>query len=295
MAATVVGLLDWTLERDVQGYRTYLAEFLIETSDVEDGPATALFATGLPSPGSTWTYGNDNDPYVYCSPEIKLKPQLSGEPDDGWIAVCTFTNKPFPKCGGTPVENPLLEPYKLSGSFRKYPKTATKDRFDNPLTYSNHELMKGELVRIEEPRPTIELSFNLAFLPFSTLALCVNRLNDAPLWGFPARTVKLTDVSYVEKFYGTCWKYYTVSYTFEISIVGWDVDILDEGRKVLKKGGVVTNPNDFEIFKDLKDENSTILLDGAGKPLTDINNPVYLHKEILRDANLLLLGIPAVL
>jgi hypothetical protein len=283
------------MSRDAEGHRNYFIDWKVRADDPATGPYSVAFTSGLAAIGSTWNFGLDNDPWAFCLPEFTIKPLWEGEKSEYWKVTQNFSTKPMRRCQSGAVADPLLEPYTLGGSFKKYPKTATKDRFGRPLTYSNHEPMKGELVRVDEARPTIEIGFNVATLPLATFAIEVNCVNDVSLWGLPARTIKFTDVSWTRKIYGICWYYFTVHYTFEISIGGWDLNILDEGRRILKAGGDKMKPEDFEVYKDKKDENTSVLLDGNGSPLTDITSPVYLPKELLISNNLLLLGIPPVL
>jgi hypothetical protein len=58
-------------------------------------------------------------------------------------------------------------------------------------------------------------------------------VNAHALWGMPPRTIKFKLSSLDRKFYGTCLKYYRVTYEFEVRREGWDRDILDEGAKAL--------------------------------------------------------------
>lgn len=298
MAAVNYGLMHWSMQRDMLGHRTYECEWKLKTDDADDGPGIVMQCPTLPAVGSTWgshsDHGDESDPWAFCLPEMKISPFIDEEKQLWWKVGQTFTTKPMNRCNSVTIENPLLEPYTLGGTFRKYQKTATKDRFGKPLTYSNHEPMRGELVQIERALPTVEIGFNVGVLPLATFAVAVGSLNDSTLWGLNPRTIKFTDVTWTRKIYGICFYYFTVNYTFEIDVTGkWDPDVLDEGRKILKKGGDPKNPKDFEVFKDGKDENTAVLLDGLGGPLQDIDKPVYLHKEILPENNLLLLGIPA--
>jgi len=61
----------------------------------------------------------------------------------------------------------------------------------------------------------------------------VNTLNVAPLWGCPARTVKLEPPTWERRFYGACYKYFNRVLEFTVS-ADFDRDNLDEGTKCVR-------------------------------------------------------------
>lgn len=295
MSSSVKGRLDWSLKRDADGHRDYSIEWLVGCTDVADGPLVVLSASGLPAIGATWVFGNDNDPWAFCLPTCNVKPVLTREPGVWWVVEQTFSTKPLKRCQTTSIENPLLEPAKLSGTFAKYTKEATKDRNGNPIKSSSHELIKGKAVEVDDSRPGVQVSLNSLTLPLSTIAPMIDTVNDAMLWGLVARKIKLSNAPWSRQLYGTCTFYYTITYEFEIndSALGWDRKILDEGTKVLAKGGNKDNPRDFVVYKDRNGENTRVLLDGNGAAITDIANAHYFDFEYYEESDFTTLGIPA--
>lgn len=296
MSATIVGELDVKLTRDDNGHRDYEVTWDVETSDTDDGPQVILAALDTFSPvGSTWNFGNDADLWAFATPFAEITPvQLnSGDPTTKWTATQKFTTRPIKRCQTDPVEDPLLEPYKISGGFNSITREATKDKDGAALVYPNFERIKGALVEDEVGYPTIKIDLNLATLPLSTYTLMIKRVNDTTLWGLPPRTIRLYDVTWSRNLYGVCYYYYTVSYSFEIDLDTFDRDILAEGTMILAPGGNPNNPLDFIKYKDGQDENATTLINANGEAITNVADAYYVKPKIKKEANFLLLGIPS--
>lgn len=315
------GPLTWELTQDDEGHREYHISHLVVTN-YGDGPLTVLTASGLPAVGSYWAFGNEIDTWAYCLPKCNVR-FYKRQDEDGkhqWYRVDqTFSTKPRnDRCQDQSIEDPLMEPPRLSGSFQHYQKEAMKDRFDNLLINSSHELIRGAAIEFDESRPEIHIEINYLTLDLALLCSYMETVNASPLWGLPARCIKLSDAPWERKVYGKCCYYYTVSYNFQINAVldendtlvsGFDRKIVDSGLKALSGhldptsgswtldniGGVAPdpdNPNHFVQYKDLNGENTRVLLDGTGKPLVDTSNPYYWDIEKFPNANFLLLGIP---
>lgn len=295
MSATVVGRLNWELEQDKDGHRTYSIEWLVRVTDFEDdGPATVLGASGLPAVGATWAYGNDSDAWAFCWPTARVRPVLRAEKGKYWIVEQTFTTKPLNRCQTSSIENPLNEPADISGNFVKFVREATRDRNGDLLTSSSHEQYRGAIVERDDNRPGIRASVNLVSLPLATACPLIDTLNDATLWGLPINAIKFSNMPWQRKLYGTCTYYYTVTYEFEVDYnTLFKRYIMDEGTKVLKPGGDANNPKDFARNKDLLGGHGKILLDGSGEALDDAANPYIWEKELYDESNFLLLpGLP---
>ena len=297
MAFTLIGPgpRSWSLETDDAGDRTYKIKFRVATNDPRDGPYLALQTTGLPLPGSPWAFGNDFDPDAYCRRTSTVRPYgvTEGRPVYQYDVEKTFSTKSEdessnPSCENGSIKDPLLMPDRLSGDFKNYLEELTRDRFGNPIVSSSWEQLRGAQVEFDRNRPSVVVEQNVAVLGLSVFAPMVDCLNSVPMWGLPRRCVKLSNVTWERKYYGTCYRYFTRRLMFDVRRNGFDRDLLDEGSKVLRGdwdrvegsgtfGKYVVaddldaatahlNPNNFIRFKDFHGENARAILDGRGRP-----------------------------
>ena len=237
MALTIIGERRPTGERDEKGYRTYTITYLVLSDDGLDGPANVMQTPGLPLPGAYWLLNNDIDVWVWCRPNVRIK---LAQPNDkvkgiAWEAEYTFSNKPLEsnKCEDQQVEDPLLEPPGITGQFERSTEEATKDRFGRKVKSSSHEQIRGPQNEWEVSSSCIKITQNVPALQLALLTYVNNAVNDAPLWGYPARWIKCTVEPWEEIYHGQCSKYYKRSFLFQTKHGGWDRDLLDEGTKVL--------------------------------------------------------------
>lgn len=322
MAATLIdGQTTWSGSRDDEGHREYKITHLVK-HDFLDGPKTIMDCPGLPVPGSIWNFDNDIDIWAFCYPSMIVRPhkQKDGEKFRYSTVEQKFSTKPMKRCSDTSIEDPLLEPDRISGSFVKYTQEALYDRFGERIKSSSHEQFRGPQVEFDANRPAVKIEQNVSDLELALFSELIDHVNDAPLWGLPARCVKLDDAPWEKKLYGSCSVYYTRSLSFSIMFETFDRDLLDEGTKVLHGHWNTTtgewdldningaapdpnNPQHFDRYKDKNGENARVILDGTGKPAKldlgtgtgEVGGPGSIHVEKYFESNLLLLGIPAVL
>jgi hypothetical protein len=318
MSATSLGPIGWGLKRDEEGHRTYKIGFKVQSTSVLDGPLVILGAAGLPVTGSTWSIGNDSDPWAFCYPTASVE-KIDNEEEIGyhWRVDKIFSTKPLKRCQTDTIENPLDEPMKLSGSFVSFMKQAQKDRFGKLILSSSHEHING----LERPtgRHNVIVEQNVLNLDMPTVTAIENHLNDAPLWGLPKRKILFARWSWERLLYGTCTFYYKRRMEFEVRNAPDDPfdleDVADMGYRRLKgqyENVYVTvppsmvwvtdpnadkdNPDDFVTITDLQGNPTPtpVMLDNNGRVNLDpVNNPSFRPKiEILLEANLLALGIP---
>lgn len=307
MAITNLGLLTWGLEIDDDGFREYTARWLIETTDPNDGPTSIWLSGAVAAIGSTWGYGNDIDLQAWCRPRASYKMVVENEKNTLWFVEQYFSNKPIYRCQDEAPGDPLSEPAKWGGTFGRSTKQTTIDK--DGLVIMNSALQR---VPVEVPNvlPTITVTQNVATLNLTGRATAMrNPLNDAPLWGMPARCVMLAKYTWEQNFYGQCFTYFAETFEFEVNDDTFDTDFIDEGTKVLNgkwntttgdwelvnidgAPPVATNPNHFIRYVDLNGYPGSTLLDGSGKPLTDADTPVIRTGKPLKESNLVLLGIP---
>ncbi|MCK9569089.1 hypothetical protein M0R72_09115 [Candidatus Pacearchaeota archaeon] len=321
MSASVFGgPRAWGGGRDDEGYREYKVTHLVKTTSADDGPTTVMFASGLPQIGALWQFGNDNDQWAFCYPWMNITPHdpKEGEKHLWWMVEQKFSTKPLNRCQDTQIEDPLLEPQKVSGSFVKYSREAWIDRNGNLLKNTAHEPFRGPQVEFDCNRPTVRIEQNISSLGLATFTAMIDTVNNNTLWGLPKRCIKLSNASWQRQIHGTCDVYYTRTFDFDIRFETFDVTLPDEGTKVLNghwvkdtadsnvskyvvlalKGGGApsyTNPQHFIQYLDMHGNPGRVFLNGKGLPANtttasytpSATNPttgtvasgdVYLHK-----------------
>lgn len=229
----------WSGSTDDEGHRTYKVRWLVDTN-VAEGPASVLEATGLPVVGSQWNFGGDSDLWAWCLPAMQASPTVSGEACNLWTVDQTFSTKPpaVQRCADQKIDDPLLIPPEISGDFKNYTEEATEDRFGFKITNSAWEAIRGPKVEFDHNRQSVKIKMNFAMLNLPFVTAMIDTVNAFPIWGFPARCVKLSKATWDRKFYGSCYVYYSYTFEFDVSInqdgtSGFDRNLDDEGTKVL--------------------------------------------------------------
>lgn len=282
---TLLGTRTVSGNRTSEGYREYDLTSLLVTDDNNIGPATILQSTLIPQIGDIWNFGTDVDVWAYCHPdaEVSIHQEKEGSPAYHWKVKQKFSTKSFGRCQDAPIGDPLQEPQKISGTFVKFTEEARYDLYGNPLIYSSLEKMHGPQVEFDANRPSVRIEQNVSSLDLPIFSPMVDSVNDSPLWGLPARCVKLSNASWERKYYGKCSVYYSRTFDFDINFDGFDRNILDIGTKVLNgafdatgvyvlknvASGVKPDPNNPQHFIQYLDKlgNPTpVVLNGAGLP-----------------------------
>ena len=314
MSASVIGgPINLTSTSDAEGYLEFKATFRVKVDNHLEGPESVRYATGLPTAGSIYAIGNDFNPWAFCLSTDSITPELPDEKNYYWKVEKTWSNKPVSPTGGqsgrcndTRIENPLLEPPKVSGGSAKYSEEATHDRYGNAIVSSSMEMLRGQQNEWDHNRSSIRIEMNVGTFFQVVIALsmrdCVNIL---PLWGYAARCIKLSNVTWERKYYGSCFAYYTVVMEFDTDVRTFDRDLLDEGTRVLKghwdnsDGAWVIdqvgtganarypwryNIGDFVQLQDTQGNGMRAPLNGYGLPAgVLVRVPVYLTDQQLVD------------
>ena len=296
MAVTVHGRTDWSMSRDKEGDRTYKVKWLVNSTSSTTGPLGALGAGTLPSIGTAWAQGDDSDSSALCLPLTSCSYLSKNEKGFWWEVEQTFSTKPLSRCQTDTVTNPLSVPDRISGTFSKYTAEVQKDFYGNPIMSSSHELFRGSSVEFDANRPSVSVERNLATLPLSTFAPMVDTVNNSTMWGMGSRKVKLSNVSWTRKMYGTCTFYYTVKYDFNVRYDGFDRVVYDEGTKILNEeieNPNKNNPEHFTRYKDVNGDYSRVFLNGNGKMIKVNEDPVEIAIKYYRQSNFTTLGLPS--
>ncbi len=210
MSATVLGgPKKWSGARNEDGERTYKVTYQVQTSASTVGPSEVFNAAGLPAVGTAWNIDGDTDDWAFRTSTTTVKMHSSYKNEKGtiWLVELTFSTRQPERCNEQDFEDPLSEPQKISGSFVKYVQEITKDRNDELILNSAHELIRGAIMEFDHNRPTVQIGQNVSALGLETFTEMVDTVNDSTLWGLSARKVKLSNVSWTRNTYGLCYVY----------------------------------------------------------------------------------------
>ena len=307
----LVGPIAQRFRRDEEGHRFYEIDWHVQTFSQHDNLAYILanwplFAVGSPyNLTAAWPEAVGTDMWAFCTPELNIAPHRDAA-DNGpvrhWVVTQYWSTKQSWRCNTFPVENPLLEPADISGDFIHEQRTASVDRFGKPLRHPNLQPITGPATEYQYSYPSISITRNQDVLPLATCVNLINKVNDAPLWGLPARKIQFIDVKFERKVYGNCFFYWRTTYVFRMDRNGFDKEIPAEGTKVYRGSGSSNDPKNYIPAKSDTDENESVPLDYRGRKLVWIQDlpdgtPQYAYPqwiqtpEILEQGNLLALGI----
>lgn len=285
------------LTRDKDGHRNYSVTHQVITTTSEDGPHTIMNAPGLPVIGSTWSFGNDNDTWAQCWPQMRVvrDPKADRFAPRAWLVTQNFTTKPFSRCQTTPVGNPVLEPMEIGGSFVRGKITPAFDKDGDAIVSSSHQPIP---VEFDKSEPAVVIKQNVLILGLASFSAQINTVNSVAMWGLGTRRIKLSDVPWSRKVYGSCNFYYTLEFHFDVNTNTFDRTVQDVGTMFVKPGGNKNNLDDFIRAKDDNDENlPSVALDGNGNRATTAAGAALITVQHYPESNLLLLGngIPAII
>jgi hypothetical protein len=331
MSATLrPGPVKWSLTRLEDNNREYKITHRVNC-DRGDGPFTALNASGLPRVGDAWNFDNDSDPAAVCWPNAVITPVIDdGEPTTQFLVEQTFSTKPIDFFAFDPLDDPLLEPPVVTGSFTRVVEEATIDRFKNQIVSSSFEQIRGYGAEFDNGTHTVHIEHNVPNLQLLLCTGLLHSVNNATMWGMPKRCVKMSTFNWQALYKNSGTKYYRRIYDFDINAKTFDKEVPDEGYKVLrgyfmKDGryrvlnidGAFPDRNNPAHFRRAQDDAGNlfgkVILDGEGLPanviivydpttapdtgtgtthFADPRTPANIRIEKYTEADLFQLGIP---
>lgn len=323
MTNYIIGERNVSCTRDEEGHRTYTVNWHVKTLSSTYGPANILANWGLlPVVGQAYNFGpTEFDPWAFCTPELNISAHpgvADGEPHDDWVITQKFSTKQSWRCNTSPIENPLLEPFQLSGGYAHEQFETHIDKDGNVLQQPTEEPITGPVVEVKRSFPTIEFTANFPVIDVPLFSELVNRVNDATLWGLPPRTIRLSDVRWERLVYGSCFYYFRVTYSFEINTSTAEIPTLEDdgtnGAKqtevvgfdpVIEATGMLRNTGNiaangtgtaWELAKNDEGELiGPVMLDSYGYQVADQKDQYIRVLRLAKEGNFLLLGIPPTL
>jgi hypothetical protein len=288
--------IDWTISVDADGQREYAVTWQVQTTNAADGPDIALTCPGLPVPGSHFSVGNSYDPWAFYQRKGSARLHDRMKSAKLWDVTINYSTRPARRCMDSSVQDPLLEPARVSGGFNKFTRRAVKDTSGNALvTTGNEPILSG--VEIDDNRPTVRLEMNVAWVNLSFVSTYVDTVNNATWWSCAARTIKCSEFNWERVLYGTCRFYYRVQFTFELKRDTWDFVLANYGRYKKVTGSsparYVENKDEYENVKET-------WLDINGAPTItptwfDQTSGALATKRVYQEKNFAAVGWPAVI
>jgi hypothetical protein len=303
MGMTLEGEVDIEYEEGTDGHRDYFLTWLVITDSKWTGPHRVSQCPGLPTPGTQWTFGPDNesegsegDIYAVCQRYMKIVPKVTNAPNYWWLVRQQFSTRPFERPNGSGKEytTPITEEPRIRGAFTKKTEEAVtarsvscvEDGVDYPMR-SNlirntaWQRFTGKQVEFDRGVPRVIISMNVIdhgnnLVYFHSL---INHVNDDALWGFVARTIKLDDVSFEKMYFGEDTPFFVANLEYEIDerydpiedtyYSGHDRRLVNYGDHTLITNGSPNNPLHNMATRNIADkERNRIILDNTGAAWT---------------------------
>ena len=291
MTAAAARPITSSMHWDPDHQRAYTSVYEVITNDVNDGPITALNASGIPPYRSTYSFGNDFDNWAFAH-DATANVRDVEETRKMWTVTVNFSTRPSFRCGDFKIENPLSEPVRLSGSFMQFTRAATKDRNDAALLNSVDEPFVPP-IEIDDSRKVLVIQKNTVAISLSNWADYSDTVNSAAIWGLSARMVKLNQWRWAVQYWGTCGAYISNEWEFHINYELWNHRPLNAGFRHLPAGAA--RP-DYETIMDTKDmprhQPTPLSLAGAIIDVAGGGTPIYKNFEIYEERDFTTIGVP---
>jgi len=201
---------------DAEGTHTYTNVYIVLTDDKDDGADTArgagAVALGLPDYNDSWAWGNDSNSNALAktrSADIASLDETSPYYRKWKVTIgyTTAGQSRDPAGGGGSgsgseegIQDPLLEPWKLSGSYIQTTRRTSVDKNGANVTNSADEPI---LFDVPSGYDSLIMNGNTATISLTTRAANVTKSNSTAMWGLAVRQVYLNQWSWDIAYRGT--------------------------------------------------------------------------------------------
>jgi hypothetical protein len=287
-AEAVTHPYDWSKESTEEGDEIYTLSWRVNTTSLTDGPDVAWTAAGLPYPGASLNVGGTTNPWAFFQGKGSAKLQKQDANRKLWNLTTVFSTKPIKRCSASRVDDPLLEPPNVKGSFSQVMEEALADKDGNPIQNTVKQRYTGSIVQTPKSRPVVELEMNVAWINLAWLAEYADTVNSNVQWGQAVRTIKCTVGPWERVLYGSCYYYFVVRFTFELKTDKWDLHLpnIASRERVLD-----SDPWEYKSYKLADEENSKGFVDATSGYATATAN--FLDFRVLKEKDFSIVGWPA--
>jgi len=278
---------------DQEGHQTYTTVYRVESDSRTESPITIRQASGMLGWGSYYQIGSDVNYDAWCV-GINTARDQSETTAKVWLVTVTHSTKPGSreKATGGLQTSPVVDQWKVGGSYATGTKIVTEDKDGNKLINSAFEPVSYE---VPDGYDTLSLTGYSATISLSTRAQAVNKVNSATIWGLSARMLFLPQWNY-EILYSGITPYVKHDLLFWIKYDLWNEKSFEMGSREYistnasgKKFMPIIAPND-------QGYQGKYFLDGSGRKLSDSDivagNFVEREDEVIKEFDFLTLGLP---
>ncbi len=255
---------------------TYQRRFVVQTDNMNDGPATVMAASGIPKPFDTYTSGNDSDSSAQC---ISIQPVPRSQEPMIWDVVCNYsTQVPAGGGGNNGPKTPTERPTKYGMSFTTITRILTQDYSNPPRAILNsagqqfHPPLEQEIylpvVTAQKYEDQLLVGYARAYNgTVNSNEFSINELTLPP----EVALFHMRQSPYFEN--GV--SYWDTIYEFILNWDGWNAKPLDQGTMELVDDGVTDK---LQVITDRfgLPVSQPVNLDGDGGKLDPSKAPVYL-------------------
>lgn len=249
-----------------QSIRTYTRVFRVDTNDKNDDVVPVGTASGIPQQGDQ--YPSDTKAWVR---NIQVR-QLAGS--TFWEVTCKYSSE------FEITSNPLDDPAIITWSAEQFQRPTWKDRYGFPLLNSAGRFFQ-KLPMVDDSRFVVSIQKNVAVVPWwvatyqDALNISAFTVDGITVYAQLAKLNALKIGNWQER---NAIQFRVLSFDIHLSEIGWDLEILDEGKARLGN----PSPNKYDVGDPTENADKTytavndgdftasgesVLLDGTGKQL----------------------------
>lgn len=224
---------------DTLGLREYEANFLVFTDSYTDNQVTILGQIGnatpgpatIPSLGTTFNFhGNEDLGAKVVNYDVS---QEQGDKSSRlWMVTVRYSSSTG-NLQGAGITSPTARLPRYSFGFAQFTKVLEKDLDDKPVVNSAG-MPFDEPVEIDQSRPLFRVSVNISVSKFYQAAQLLidyqDAINSDVFWNYPAKTVKLQNMSISEIKEEQGVYFHSVDCEFSINRDEWQPKVANRGR-----------------------------------------------------------------
>ncbi len=276
MSVTRVDVVDIKATNTEDFHREYDLTYRVITDSESDGPDTVLASGSLPTYGQPYAYGSESNPFASCRFVGNARRDQGEKTRKAWLVDAKFSTRGSNRDPNDQPGKPLDWAWKVSGSFGTGQKYSNKDRTGRALANSANEPFE-DVPPIDDQILLLTLEKNLPTLSLSQWADSRGKVNDATLWGLPARRVKLMQWSWTPQWTGAGQAYVACKWEVAINFDGYYYEPRDEGYREITGVDAEGLTTYAPILINGELPSKPEYLNGSGERLNAAFDPVYFN------------------